>query len=71
MWFCVCVGFVMCVSFGNMCTCIYCVLYCFYCVFCFVMIHLRIFIRICFVCISVSVRTTPNRAETQLQLTAY
>jgi len=22
---CVCVGFVMCVCFGNMCTCIYCV----------------------------------------------
>ena len=26
---CVCVGFVMCGRFGNMCTCIYCVLYCF------------------------------------------
>jgi hypothetical protein len=26
---CVCVGFVMCVNFGNMCTCVYCVLYCF------------------------------------------
>jgi hypothetical protein len=25
----VCVGFVMCVSFGSMCTCIYCVLYCY------------------------------------------
>jgi hypothetical protein len=24
-WVCVCVGFLMCVSFGNMCTCIYCV----------------------------------------------
>jgi hypothetical protein len=37
---CVCVGFVMCVCvcvcFGKMCTCIYCVLYCFYCVFCIV-----------------------------------
>jgi hypothetical protein len=35
-WVCVCVGFVMCVSFGNMCTCIYCVLYCWYCAFCIV-----------------------------------
>jgi hypothetical protein len=26
---CVCVGFVMCGCFGNMCTCIYCALYCF------------------------------------------
>jgi hypothetical protein len=26
-WVCVCVGFVMCVNFGNMCTCIYCILY--------------------------------------------
>jgi hypothetical protein len=26
-------GFLMCVSFGNMYTCIYCVLYCLYCVF--------------------------------------
>ena len=29
-------GFVMCVCFGNMCTCIYCGLYCLYCVFCIV-----------------------------------
>jgi hypothetical protein len=28
--------FVVCVSFGNMCTCIYCVLYCLYWVFCVV-----------------------------------
>jgi len=27
-WVCVCTGFVMCGCFGNMCTCIYCVLYC-------------------------------------------
>ena len=32
-WVCVCVGFVMCGCFGNMCTCIYCVLYCLYYVF--------------------------------------
>ena len=29
----VCVGFVMYGCFGNMCTCIYCVLYCLYCFF--------------------------------------
>jgi len=46
-WACVCVGFVMCGCFGNMCTCIYCV---------FVLFHLCIFILICFVC--TSVRTT-------------
>jgi hypothetical protein len=33
---CVFVGFVTCVSFGNMCICIYRVLYCLYCVFCIV-----------------------------------
>jgi hypothetical protein len=27
-WACVCVGFVICGCFGNMCTSIYCVLYC-------------------------------------------
>ena len=27
LWVCVCVGFVMCGSFGNLCTYIYCVLY--------------------------------------------
>jgi hypothetical protein len=32
-WVCVCVGFVMCRCFGNMHTCIYCVLYCLYYVF--------------------------------------
>jgi hypothetical protein len=35
-WVCVRVGFVMCVTFGNVCTWIYCVLYCLYCVFCIV-----------------------------------
>jgi hypothetical protein len=34
-WVCVCVGFVMCGCFGNMCTCIYYV---------FVLFRLRIFI---------------------------
>ena len=33
---CVCVGFVMCGCFGNICTCNDCVLYCLYCVFCVV-----------------------------------
>jgi hypothetical protein len=28
-WVCVCVGLVLCVNSGNICTCIYCVLYCF------------------------------------------
>jgi hypothetical protein len=36
-WVCVqvCVGFVMCGSFDNMCTCVYCVLYCFVYVYLF------------------------------------
>jgi hypothetical protein len=50
----VCVGFVMCGCFGNMCTCIYYVLYCLYCVF--VLFRLCIFILICFV--YTGVRTT-------------
>jgi hypothetical protein len=40
--------FVMCGCFGNMCTCIYCILYRLYCVF--VSFLLCIFILICFVC---------------------
>ena len=36
-----CVCFVMCGCFGNMCTYIYCVLYCLYCVF--VLFRLGIF----------------------------
>jgi hypothetical protein len=43
----------MCGCFGNMHTCIYCVLYCLYCVF--VLFNLCIFILICFF---TSVRTT-------------
>jgi Na+/H+-dicarboxylate symporter len=31
-----CVGFVLFGCFGNMCTCIYCVLYCLYRVFCII-----------------------------------
>jgi len=50
-WVCVCVGLVMCECFGNMCTCIYCVLYCLYRVS--VLFHLCIFILICFVCTGV------------------
>jgi hypothetical protein len=55
---CVCVGFVTCGCFGNtsMCTCIYCVLYCLYCVF--VLIHLGVFILICFVCTGVRTAAT-------------
>ena len=37
-WVCVCVGFVMRVCFGNMCTCIYCVLYCFVYVYLFLFV---------------------------------
>jgi hypothetical protein len=37
-WVCVCVGFVLCVSFGNMCTCIYCILYCFVYVYVFLLV---------------------------------
>jgi hypothetical protein len=48
---CVCVGFVMWGCFGNMFTCIYCVLNCLYCIF--VLFRLCIFILICFVCNSV------------------
>ena len=54
MWVCVCVGFVLRGCFGNVCTCIYCVLYCVYCVF--VLFCLCTFILICFLC--TNVRTT-------------
>ena len=40
-------GFVMCGWFGNICTCIYCFLYCLYCIF--VLFRLCVFILICFV----------------------
>jgi len=46
-WVCVCVGFVMCACFDNMCTCFYCVLYGLYCFF--VLFRLCICILICFV----------------------
>jgi hypothetical protein len=42
--------------FGNMCTWVYCVLYCLYCVF--VLFRLCIFILICFVCTSVRITAT-------------
>jgi hypothetical protein len=49
-WVCVCMGSVMCGcfdncgGFGNMCTCIYCVLYC---SCCFVLFRVCVFILIC------------------------
>ena len=55
-WVFVCVGFVMCGCFGNMRTCIYCVLYCLYCVF--ILFGLCIFILISFVCTSVRTAAT-------------
>jgi len=54
-WVYVCVGFVMCGCFGNMCNCIYCLVSFVLCVF-FVLFRLCIFILICFVC--TRVRTT-------------
>ena len=56
-WVCVCVAFVMCGCFGNMCTFIYCV---------FVLFHLCTFILICFVC--TRVKDYCQRVTTQLQL---
>ena len=41
---CVCVGFVMCGCFGNVCTCIYCVLYCTVFLYCFVYVYLFLFV---------------------------
>jgi len=54
-WVCVCMDFVMCGCFGNMCTCIYCVLNYLYCVFlyCFVYVYLLLFVFVC-----TTVRTT-------------
>jgi hypothetical protein len=37
-WVCVCVGVCMCRCFGNMCTCIYSVLYCFVYVYLFLFV---------------------------------
>jgi hypothetical protein len=46
-WVCVCVGFVMCVNFDSVCTCIYCIVYCLYCVlYCLVCVYFILF----FVC---------------------
>jgi hypothetical protein len=58
-WVCACVGFVMCVSFGNVCTFIYCVLYCLYCVFCIVAFMYMFSYLFCLYC---------HRVTTQLQL---
>jgi hypothetical protein len=41
---CVFVSFVMRGCFGNMCTCIYCVLYCLYCFFLYCFIHVYLFL---------------------------
>jgi hypothetical protein len=49
LWLCVCVGFVMCGCFGNMCTCIYCV---------FVLFLLYVFIPTSFDCTSVRATAT-------------
>ena len=46
----------LCGSFGNMCTCVNCVLHCLYYVF--VLFRLWIFILICFVCTSVTTTAT-------------
>ena len=45
-WLCESVGFVMCGSFGNMCTCIYCVFVLFVLCFlyCFVYVYLFLFV---------------------------
>ena len=45
--------------FGDIWTCIYCVLYCLYCVF--VLFRLCIFILTCFVCASVRVTATESQ----------
>jgi len=58
--------FVMCGCFGNMFTCIYCVLYCLYCVF-FVSFRLCTFILVCFVCTGVRALAT----EWQLNCSKY
>ena len=63
----VCVGFVMCGCFGNMCTCIYCVLYFF--VLCFLLFRLCVFILICFVC--TSVRTTATEWKKKINNNTY
>jgi hypothetical protein len=51
-WVCLCVEFVTCGCFGNMRTCIYCVLYCLNWVF--VLFSLCMFIRISFTIIIIS-----------------
>jgi hypothetical protein len=54
-----CVYVCVCISFGNMCTCIYCVLYCLYCVFCIVSFMCTFYYLFCLYC---------HRGTTQFQL---
>ena len=56
---CVCVDFVMCRCFGNMCTCIYCRLYCLYFVFCIVSFVYTY--SYCFVCINLRTTATDRQ----------
>ena len=67
---------VMCGCFGNMCTCIYCVLvmcvhvfteFCIFCTVFFILLRVCTFILICFVC--TTVRTTAT--EWQLNCSYY
>jgi hypothetical protein len=58
-WVCVCVRFVLCVSFGNMCNCTYSVLNCLYSVFCIVPLKYTFSYMFCLYC---------HRLTTQLQL---
>jgi hypothetical protein len=53
-WVRVDAGFVMCVSFGNMLTCIYCVLYCLCCVLCTVSLIYTFSYLFCLYCYQVS-----------------
>jgi len=64
-WVWVCVSFVISVCFGNMCICMYCVLYRLYCVV--VLFRLCIFILICFVCTSVRSTATERKLNCSKQ----
>jgi hypothetical protein len=54
------VGVCMCGGFGNMCICIYCVLYFLYCALCIVSF---MYIIICFVCTIVRTTATELKLE--------
>jgi hypothetical protein len=45
-WVCVCVGFVMCVAFGSMCTCIYCVFQLFVLCFLYCFVYVYVFLLV-------------------------